>query len=94
MLEEYTHFINGNCHGFEAEWCETDDTVYELPGDNSHLEEVDLEDLDWQDADSCYGFIGDADNCVEDMHGNCPSIPLELFKKAADNYGKWTYSET
>lgn len=95
LLEEYTDFCNGNCHGFESEYYQHDDTTYELADDGSEPEEIDEDsDVDWETHEGCYGFIGNADDCAEDMAAHAPPIPVSVFKEAADRYGGWVLYES
>lgn len=91
-LQEYEDYVNGNCHGFQLEYLDRDNTVYELPEDGSHEpEDVEADDdsLDWVDGDSCWGFIGDPDDVCKWMFEHAPHIPQEVWDKAAYNYDEW-----
>lgn len=86
-LNTYDDYIRGNVHGFTLE----KGTVIEKRWPNGHIEEA----IEWEHADSCWGFIGDWHG-KDDPTGMREHLPREveaLFDSLDySDAGEWKYT--
>jgi len=66
-VETYDAYLRGDCWGYVVEKAELPEhCVIRLPNANvpdpDQVDELDLDELDWQEEDSCWGFLGYEDD--------------------------------